>query len=357
VRAAARLALWALVGIIPFLGLQAIHSAILLAREQFALGGGGGGYLDFFNSRWADTLWSSWHGFFAWTPVAYLAFLAMFAYLGRNRGWALAAIVILLLMAWVNGSTADWAAGWSFGGRRFISVLAVLAPGIALIVHGLTRRPLIALSVVAAVAIAWNQLLLVQRTRGMLATDEPLSFAQIVKQQAAIATAPPFVYPFAFPANALFAWRTGLPASSYDLLGFEPLRSEIDLPLTAGASRFFTEGWGGRVSDPFGELYWIEGQAAELLLPLDLPPDRDVTVSWSARTRRLEPPEPATFALVINGRETFRFTPDTDQQSFFSFTVPARESLWVRGFNRIGFERRAGAAPLGIYRLAIRPLE
>jgi hypothetical protein len=357
VRGALRLALWALVGVTPFLGLQAIHSAFLLGREQFVLGGGGEGYLDFFNSRWADTLWSSWHGFFAWTPVAYLAFLAMFAYLRRNRGWALAAIVIVLLMAWVNGATADWAAGWSFGGRRFISVLAVLCPGIALIVHGLTRRPVVALAIVAAAAIAWNQLLQVQHTRGMLTSETPVSFAQIIRQQAALATAPPFVYPFAFPANALFAWRTGLPLSSYDLLGFEPLRSDIDLPLTANASRFFTAGWGNRVSDPFGELYWIDGQAAELLLPLDLPPNRNVTVSWSTRTRRLEPPEPATFALVINGRETFRFTPDTDQQSSFSFTVPAGESLWVRGFNRVAFERRAGSAPIGVYGIAVKAVQ
>ena len=353
-RAALRLATWALVGITPFLGLQAIHSAILLGREQFSLGGGGNGYLDFFNSRWADTLWSSWHGFFSWTPLAYLAFLAMFAYARRQRGWALAAIVIVLLMAWVNGSTADWAAGWSFGGRRFISVLAVLGPGIALIIHGLTRRPVVALSIVGGLAIAWNQLLLVQRARGMLSADEPVSFAQIIRQQAALATAPPFVYPFAWPANAFFAWRTGLPLSAYDLLGSEALRSEIDLQMTADASRFFTMGWGGRVSDPFGELYWIDGQTAELLLPLDLPPNHEVRVSWSARTRRLEPPEPATFALVINGRETFRFTPDTEQQSFFAFTVPAGESLWVRGFNRVAFERRAGTAPIGLYEIAVR---
>ena len=38
---------------------------------------------------------------------------------------------IVFVMAWVNGSTADWAAGWSFGGRRFTSCLVLLAPGLA----------------------------------------------------------------------------------------------------------------------------------------------------------------------------------------------------------------------------------
>jgi hypothetical protein len=352
-RAATRLAGWGLIGIAPFLTLQALHSMILFGREDFALGGRGG-YLDFVDSRWADTLWSSWHGFFSWTPVAYLAFVAMFVYLRRNRGWALAAIALVLLMAWINGSTSDWSGGWSFGGRRFISVLAVLAPGIALIVHGLTNRPVAALSVIAAAAIAWNLLLVVQSRRGHLSRGEPVSFAHIIRQQAALATAPPFVYPFAFPANALFALRTGLPMAQYDLLGAEPLRPGIDLQLNADAARFMTTGWGSRVKDPFGELYWIDGAGAELLLPLHPPADREITVAWSARTRRLDPPEPATFALVINGRETFRFTPDTEQASFYSFTVPPGAAIWVRGFNRVAFERRAGSAPVGIYKVAVK---
>jgi hypothetical protein len=152
----------------------------------------------------------------------------------------------------------------------------------------------------------------------------------------------------------VFAWRTGLPIHYYDVLGSDTLRDSIVVEMSPEAGRYLTHGWGGQVTDPFGELRWIEGDRAELLLPLEVPSDREVTVSWTARTRRLEPPEPATFALMINGRETFRFTPDTDQSSHFSFTVPAGEALWVRGFNRIAFERRAGSPPLAIYRIAIK---
>ncbi|HUE88753.1 MAG TPA: hypothetical protein VMO26_21965 [Vicinamibacterales bacterium] len=351
-RASARLAGWAFVGALPFLALQAVHSTILFGREEFVLVGGAG-YLDFFRSRWADTLWSSWHGFFSWTPVAYLAFVAMFGYVLRNRAWAIAAIVIVLAMAWVNGSTADWAAGWAFGGRRFISVLVVLAPGMALIVWGLTRRPMIALAIIAVGAMTWNHLLTRQYHAGLLTSGAPVSFAQMVRQQAALATAPPFVYPFAFPANVWFAWRTGLRVDQYDLLGPESLRTSLDLPMSADASRYLTEGWGAHVSDPFGELRWIDGDRAELLLPLDLPVDRPIRVAWTSRTRQLHPPEPATFALVINGRETFRFTPDTDQATFFEFTVPAGSDLWVRGFNRVTFDRAAGSAPLAVYRIAV----
>jgi hypothetical protein len=351
-RAGARLAGWAFAGALPFLVLQALHATILFNREAFVLVGGDG-YLDIVRSRWADTLWSSWHGFFSWTPVAYLAFFAMFFYAVRHRGWAIAAIVIVLAMAWVNGSTADWNAGWSFGGRRFTSVLVVLAPGVALLIAGLTRRPLLALVLLALAATTWNHLLTLQYRSGALQSGAPVSFAQIIREQAALATAPPFVYPFAFPANAWFAWRTGLGMDRYDLLGSESLRTSFDLEMSAAASRYLTEGWGAHVSDPFGELRWIDGARAELLLPLDLPPDRPIRVAWTARTRRLDPPEPATFALLINGRETFRFTPDTEQSSFFSFAVPAGSDLFVRGFNRVTFARRSGSAPLAVYRVEV----
>lgn len=352
-RAAVRLGAWAFVGVAPFLAAQALHAAILLNREQFALVGGGG-YLDPWNSHWADTLWSSWHGFFSWTPAVYLAFLATFAYVVRDRAWTVAAVVIVLAMAWVNGSTADWSGGWSFGGRRFISVLPLLAPGFALLVHGLTRRPLVALVAVAAGAITWNYLLVRQYERGLLREGDRTSFGQVIRQQARLATERPFFYPFAFPANVLFAWRTGLGVDDYDLLGAESLHEAIAVEMTADAGRYLTEGWGSRVTDPFGDLRWIEGDRAELILPLDLPPGREVIVAWTARTRRLDPPELSTFALVINGRETFRFTPDTEQSTHFSFTVPADEQLWHRGFNRVAFERRSGSPPLAVYRFALK---
>ena len=40
--------------------------------------------------------------------------------------------------------------------------------------------------------------------------------------------------------------------------------------MSGDASRYLTHGWGAHVSDPFGELRWIDGDGAELILPLDV---------------------------------------------------------------------------------------
>jgi hypothetical protein len=352
--AALRLAAWAFVGALPFLVVQAIHSSILFSRERFSLVGAEG-YLDFFNSRWDDTLWSSWHGFLSWSPIAYVALLGTVAYLRRRPRWTVATLLIVFLMAWINGSTADWAAGWSFGGRRFTSCLVILAPGLALVVHALATRPMVAIGAVALAAITWNQLLITQYANGMLQPGQPVSFGRIVRQQAAIVTRAPFFYPFAFPANAWFAWRTGLPIDAYDVLAPESPRSEIDLAFDAGATRFLVDGWGPRASDQWGDLRWMEGARAELILPLDIPRETAVTVEVQARTRLLDPPVRASVSIAVNGHRLGTLTPESTSPSIAVFSVPAIPEMWSGGFHRVVLHKDDDTPAVAIYRLAVRP--
>jgi hypothetical protein len=349
-RAAARLAGWAFLGAAPFLALQVAHSSLLMSRERFTLVGADG-YLDFLHSRWADTLWSSWHGFLSWSPVAYFAVAGTVFYLARRWRWATPALVILFVMAWVNGSTVDWGGGWSFGGRRFISCLVILAPGLAYLAALLIQRPLIPLALTVAAAIGWHQLLLAQYARGLLRPRDPVTFAQIVRQQATLLTSSPYFYPFAFPANVWFAWQTGLPIDRYDLLAPEPWHRSLIVRFDADGARFLMEGWGPRAADQWGELRWMDGPRAEIILPLALAGDGAVPIAIDARTRLIENHGPADVRVLVNGVEVGRISPDTVQAS--QITIHVARERWTTGFNRIAFEKASDAPPVAIYRLTV----
>jgi hypothetical protein len=351
VRAALSLARWAALGALAFLLAQAVHSYILMSREQFALVGAGG-YLTPLSSRWSDTLWSSWHGFLSWSPAVYVAVLGTVIYVRRNQAWASAAVLILLLMAWVNGSTADWPAGWSFGGRRFTSCLVLLAPGLALVVDALVRRPLTAAAIVGAGAVVWNQLLFVQYSSGMVPKEGPVSFAQLVRGQASVLTRPPYFYPFAFPANAAFAWQHGLPIDSYDLLSPESFAPAFELTLDDRASRFLAGGWGARGQDAAGAVRWMDGPRAELFVPFDPAGRAEVTLSITARTRLVDPPVAVPLQVAINGHPVGSFSPDAAEASTGRFVV--RGSALTRGFNRVVLSKPFDTPPIAIAALAMR---
>jgi hypothetical protein len=368
------LARWAAIGAAPWLVLQVVHSVVLIRSNDFQLLGQQG-YLDPWRSRWIDTLFSSWHGVLSWSPILYIAVLGTIALLWHRRVWAALALSLLVAMAWVNGSTADWAGGWSFGGRRFTSLLVMLAPGLALALDAAMRRPPAVVAAAAAVAVAWNYGLMVQFTAGMVPKDEPVSFGRLVRQQAELLTRPPFLYPFAFPANAWFAWREGLPVDRYDLLAPEPLRDALDLAFDGRAERFLLTGWDAPGGDEWGPHWWLNGNPATLAVPLALPDRQGTEIAITARTRYEEPAVEARLELRVNGRPAGQFVAPAATAGTARLVVPGAAGVWRRGFNRLDVvslgvsradpaDRRPPGAiarrldgrpwPVAIYRLSIR---
>lgn len=351
VAAALRLVGWALLGATPFLLAQAIQTVIVLTTQEYIVTGTEG-YLNFTFDRWDDTLWSSWHGFLSWSPVAYVAAIGTVAYVARRQWWAVTALAILWLTALVNSTTTDWAAGWSFGGRRFVSCLVLLAPGLALTLEALVRRPLLSTSLVALGFAVWNILLIAQYRTGMLRADRLVSFGQIVRQQTALATRAPFFFPFAFPANAWFAWRNDLPIDGYDLLGPEPLESSLTIVFDASSSKYIMQGWGPRAGDEWGELRWIDGTSAELIAPFDPSSASPIELHVEWRARLLDRPASAAVGVFVNGVNVGRSIAGPGAPVVWSAQTDA--SVWRRGFNRIVLEKANGAPPLGVYRILVR---
>jgi len=343
-RGAMKLAGWALLGALPWIVFQLAHSYVLFSRYEYNLFGQGG-YFHPLHSRWVDTLFSSWHGFLSWTPVAYVAVIGTFAYLRREWRWAASALVILLLTAWINGATLDWAGGWSFGGRRYSSALVMLGPGLALVIEFIVRRPLVALAPLVVGALWWNHLLMVQYTAGMLPKDEPVSFGRIVRQQAELYTRSPYWYPFAFPANVWFAWREGVPVDKYDVLSPETPQASASLVFDRTIEKYLLSGWDVPGGDDWGSCWWIGGSPAVMAVPLALS-DGDVIITVRSRTRFEEPPVQAALALEVNGQEVGRFDAGLPGAATATFQIPATVArrIFRRGFNQIAF-RSLGVKP------------
>jgi hypothetical protein len=256
---------------------------------------------------WDRPLFSSTHGVLALTPVVYLALAGTIARLRRDRVWTLAALITLAV--WVATAAIDPVEG-AVGrfGHGLTAAMALLAPGLAVLVERARQHPWPAIAIAVVAALAWNYWLMVQYTAGMVPKDAPVSFSVLVRQQADVQTRSPYHYPFAFPANLWFAWREGLPADRYELLAFEPRRPALDLVLTRDAARFLIEGWEPPAADSRDSPVWTRDRRAILAVPLALPAGRDIEIAIAARARLDDPPVTASLGIEVNEHEVGRVT-------------------------------------------------
>ena len=150
----------------------------------------GSGFLDLLHPDLVGVLFSTRHGLLSWHPVLAVALVGLaLRALARGsdatvaeseRAFAAGALVVIALEVWVNGATQDWWAGWSFGNRRFVGVLPLLAVGLAEVVRrARTRRAAVAVAVVAVGLALWNQLFLVQYRRGLIPRSGRLTVAEM----------------------------------------------------------------------------------------------------------------------------------------------------------------------------------
>jgi hypothetical protein len=283
----------------------------------------------------AAVLFSSTHGFFALTPVVYVAFAGAVAWFLRNRRDAALALVAFAAMLatvvlWPTATNGPDA-------HRLTASLAVLAPGLAFVIDRALARPWLAIVPLVAGVAVWNYWLMIQYTVGTLPKDEPVSFAGMVREQMAVQTRSPYAYPFALPASAWFAWREGVPVERFEQLAFEPRLTAIDQAMDRRVERFLLDGWepGAEASGP----HWIRDPRASMVLPFDPPAGGAVDVAINARTRLEEPAMNATIALEVNGHEVGRFVVPPTAPADFSTRVPADAigRVWRAGYNRLTF--------------------
>ena len=189
----------------------------------------------------------------------------------------------------------------------------------------------------------------------MLQPGRTCRFGRLVRQQAALATRPPFFYPFAFPANAWFAWRTGLPIDRYDLLAPESLQPSIDVAIDASREQVSPRGLGtaclGSVAAICDGLKArVPSSSCRSTCPAAHRDRRDPRAGAIAR---IDASTPAAVSLAVNGRRIGTFTPDAQRsRSSGVFVVPARTGHLDSADSIASCSRRnADGPPVAIYRM------
>jgi hypothetical protein len=283
-----------------------------------------------------ETLFSSRHGLFSWTPVFWAGYLGFLPFARRHRAFAGFLAVPLLAMTYVNMCVGDWWGGASFSNRRFDSVLPILAFGFAASIEAareaLRRQPSLGLPMAMLPFVAWNIASIGAMRRGGLDPARGPAFSQIVGEGARAVSAA-VGFPTTWPASWLFAWQHGLSPGRFDLvvgryLFYRQNSLGARLRLADSATEPFLDGpWGGPET-VHGIAARCPAGRSRLFAPLDLPEDLELRFEVAARAGQQEA------VVFVNGRNAGRLPAGPDWSSP-SFRVAA--NLWRRELNEIAF--------------------
>ena len=363
-----RAAAWAGIALVPLLVLQV--TAASAAASDLLPGSA---------SSWADVLFSSRHGFLSWTPVVYVAVVGTVAYFRRDRVWAIASPLIVLAIAWRIAADDRLAAGPAFGARGLLAVLALLAPGLALILDAITRRPALALAPMVLRRAHLESLAdgAVHSRRAPEGRTSELRPAgerpgRRLSREDARSIRSPFL-----PTSGLRGVSSCPPTATISWHSSRACRRSTSA-MDRRADQFLLEGWDAPGVENTGPVWWTGGRRATIAVPLALPADRVIEIVITARSRFEEPVVEADVLLQLNDHDVAQFAPAADAPREFRVRLPAPAArvLFREGFNRVSFVSRgvhragsdghtaaravryaprSAAWPVAIYRIKSRP--
>lgn len=128
-----------------------------------------GNKMSWWSPHFFEVLFSPFHGWFAWTPLAVIALAGLVVLAtGRTRathrdaGWlGVCALAMVLLQVYINGAVESWTVAGAFGQRRFVELTPLLVLGLATVLT--IERPRRGLAWAAiAICVWWNLGLLLQ---------------------------------------------------------------------------------------------------------------------------------------------------------------------------------------------------
>jgi len=193
-----------------FIGLapQLIAWKIIYGHLFFFVPPHGATFVDYSRPFPIELLFSSRHGLLTWTPILWLGFLGLIPLLRKRLTTVWMMTFCLVLITYLNMSVAEWWSANSFSNRRFDGALPILAFGIAasfgILSRFVSRRPAVAAFGLLAFFPIWTLLFMEQYHRHRIPIDDVVSFSDVAGNSADILFEK-IGYPFAWPANLLFA--------------------------------------------------------------------------------------------------------------------------------------------------------
>lgn len=136
------------------------------------------------NPHVAEFLFSGFHGMFVIHPLLIVGIFGLLLFEIQNKKYLLVSTLLwisLLLALYINSGLSDWYGGGSFGARRMISVLPLLALGFGFIFERLNIKKILlaCFSLLILTGLFWNLLLAMSYARGNISLDQPTTIQEI----------------------------------------------------------------------------------------------------------------------------------------------------------------------------------
>jgi hypothetical protein len=280
-----------------------------------------------------ELLFSSRHGLFSWTPVAYLGVLGLILLARRDRGLAVSLLATLAFGVYLLAASYSWSGAWSFGSRRLTEAFPLFVLGLCAVATHLMARPAV-LGILALGGLAtWNLLLAGQLRRQEIPHDDTFAFSEAAARAARRAYEKVGHLPAA-PAPWIFAWTYGVSPDRFDLLfGREPTPRVTVVMGTPADAPFLGRGWSYPEAAPDGTAFrWSDGVESTLLVSLANP--RDYRLRFRGEPSRHPEGLLQTVAVKVNGHPIRAWTLVGGVQTQ---AMEIGAASWKDGLNEVRF--------------------
>ena len=245
-----------------------------------------------------DILFSPHGGLFTWSPLLYLAIPGLIAFRRLGFRTALGFWSVILLLYVTNARVPDWWGGSSFGNRRFCTVLAPLAVGMAITIDALARfarrRPLVMPALLVAAVSLWNVLLAQGHRELAWRWGEAGAFPQMARV-VADQVSRSIGSPFSLPGAIAFALSSGEKVADYDASIFRRPYSTFVLRFGLDDAPFLREGFS--LPQETGDFLHRTARAGRLEVPIREARDYGMSL-------RLRGADGQSLRIDINGTPT-----------------------------------------------------